>query len=589
MNKEIKNIAIAFACTGVLLAPGCASHKAGKNITATPSEYLITPDASNSADLDVTLHIPAHYISSRSRIVITPQLISGDSLIKEYPQKAVYAPVYTKKVMRQMVLDHYVDPYFLTAAKLKTTALPYNLSLTEKIELPEGLETARMIAVVSSDGCGVCTGIDTVTIATLGSPITLIVPKEELKITWIEPEFKITPKVREGKGVANLQFAMNKYDIDPSLGKNRSELDSIVAKLAPILSDSLATVTSLDIFGMASADGSLAINTKLAKNRADAAKDWLAGRMNIPVRVQRIIKTGSRPEGWQPVLDAMIADNHPDAGKVKEIIEKYADQNDDVAEKYIRRLACWNDIKNKYLQKDRKVEYVYTYTIKSFTDDAELLDMYKKRPDAFNESELFRVASLAKDDDSRKQVYLTLMKYFPQSEIGANNLAVLYLNEGDTEAAKAILEKQKNYTPEQLNTLAATFIYEGNHQRAIELLEESDLPEARYNLGLIKAKERKFEEAYELLQPYSDINSAIAALSLNKNEEARKIMSQIDDTRPLAKYVNALIAARFNDNEAALTNLAKACEEERFRKRAIEEPDFMKYADNEQFNSIIGK
>ena len=207
----------------------------------------------------------------------------------------------------------------------------------------------------------------------------------------------------------------------------------------------------------------------------------------------------------------------------------------------------------------------------------------------FNESELFRVASLTKDDDSRKQVYLTLMKYFPQSAIGANNLAVLYLNDGDTEAAKAILEKQKNYTPEQLNTLAATFIYEGNHQRAIELLEESDLPEARYNLGLIKAKERKFEEAYELLQPYSDINSAIAALSLNKNEEARKIMSQINDDRPLAKYVNALIAARFNDNEAALANLEKACEEERFRKRAIEEPDFMKYADNEHFNSIIGK
>ena len=66
-------------------------------------------------------------------------------------------------------------------------------------------------------------------------------------------------------------------------------------------------------------------------------------------------------------------------------------------------------------------------------------------------------------------------------------------------------------------------------------------------------------------------------------------MSQINDDRPLAKYVNALIAARFNDNEAALANLAKACEEERFRKRAIEEPDFMKYADNEHFNSIIGK
>ena len=78
-------------------------------------------------------------------------------------------------------------------------------------------------------------------------------------------------------------------------------------------------------------------------------------QLGIKPEVQRLIKVGSRPEGWQPVLDAMVIDDHPDAHKVRAILDRYANQNDDVAERYIRQLACWKDIRAKYLQKDRKV------------------------------------------------------------------------------------------------------------------------------------------------------------------------------------------------------------------------------------------
>ena len=60
------------------------------------------------------------------------------------------------------------------------------------------------------------------------------------------------------------------------------------------------------------------------------------------------------------------------------ILERYpADgNNDDVQEREIRRLSCWERIRTNYLQRDRKVEYRYTYTLKSFTSDKELLRMY---------------------------------------------------------------------------------------------------------------------------------------------------------------------------------------------------------------------
>lgn len=187
---------------------------------------------------------------------------------------------------------------------------------------------------------------------------------------------------------------------------------------------------------------------------------------------------------------------------------------------------------DNYLSKDRKVVYVYTYSIKSFTTDKELLEMYGKRPDAFNEEELLRVASLQTTLEAKKEVYATLLKYFPQNKVAANNLAVLWLREDNEEQARAVLETLEENSPETLNALAASYVYADDYERAIELLRDVELPEARYNLGLLKARQRKLAEAYELLRPFADLNSAISALSLNRNEEAKSILKGVEAPDP---------------------------------------------------------
>lgn len=577
------------AIAGLLMMTGCATHKTGKMVTVTPAPYTLTPDSANRAQLDVQFHVPGHYFSKRSRIVITPQVMTGDSVVDEFMPIAVYSPIYSKKAERQRILEGKQDIYEGRIVKAERTSQPMDVPYSEAVQLSDDISHARIKAVVSTDGCGECTGIDTIDVATITTPVTLIDVKKELELSWIEPEFRIRPKVMEGRGVANLQFVINKHDINLAMGNNRRELEEMVAKLSPVLSDTLATLTSLKIFGMASADGPLSVNTPLSRNRANSAKNWLVERLGISPKLQKTIKVGSRPEGWQPVLDAMTADGHPDASKVKDILVRYAEQNDDVAERYIRRLDCWKDIRAKYLQKDRKVEYVYTYKIRSFTTDTEIRSMYEKRPDAFNEDELLRVATLAKDHNQRKEVYLTLMKYFPQSAIGANNLAVLYLCEGNTEEAQRVIDSQKEHTPEQLNTLAASYVYAGDYERAVELLQDVNLPEARYNLGLIKAKQRRLNEAYDLLRPYADVNAAVVALSVNRNSEARDIMNGVKTASPVAEYVRAMVAARFKEHDTFFLHIVKACEDEKLRTRAVDEPDFYGYKDDERFRAVINR
>lgn len=587
MKTKIQYITLA-ATIGLL--SGCATSKkqAEKVVTTTPNPYVLTPDTANRITMDLVFNVPEHYLAKRNRLVITPQLINGTEVKDEYMPIVLDAPIYNKKINRKQVLDNYIDPYGKQAVKADKTSRSFSLPYTQTLQLPDGTESGQIVAVVSTDGCGACTGIDTIDIAAISNPVSLIGDvKESLQLSWIEPEFVIRPKVHEGRGEAKLQFAINKSDINLAMGDNREEMEEMLNALQPILKDTLAILNSVTITGLASADGSLAFNTTLSRNRAQSAKSWLVSQLHLNAAGQRTFKVNSRPEGWGPVLAAMTMAGDKDSIAVKEILEKYANENDDVQERYIRRLSCWDNIKDKYLQKDRKVEYIYTYTMKSFTTDAELLEMYDSRPDAFNEEELLRVSTLKQGNEEKKEVYETILKYFPQSQIGANNYALLLLREGDSQGAVDVLATLAKHSPEVLNSMAAAYVYQNNYEKAIELLQGVELPSARYNLGLIKAQQRKLAEAYTLLKPFADLNSAIVALSVNENREAEKILLRLKDERPVAEYTRALTEARLEKGRMFYGHIEAACKDRNLKERAAGEADFMRYRKDEQFINLI--
>ena len=561
-----------------------------RKMTCTPSLCVLTPDSTNSVKLDFIFNVPKKYCSKRSRLVITPQLVVRDSVVAEYVPLAVDTHIYEMKRRRKEVLEGYVDPYdgilLSSGRKRKSLSLPY----AETVELPLNSGNGKIVAMVSVDGCGKCSALDSIEMAGISDPVELL-PEigDALELNWIEPEFVIRPKVMEGMGVANLEFDINRHDINFGLGNNREELEKMIQTLSPVLNDSLATLNSLDICGMASADGPVSFNTLLARRRAESARRWMRDTLSLRPEVERIVTVSSRPEGWWPVFMAMKKDRNPDSLSVKNILEKYTDVDDDVQERHIRSLPSWKLIRQKYLQKERKVEYVFTYTIRSFTTDEELLDMYGKRPDAFNEDELLRVAALMDTPEKKKEVYKTITYYFPQSKVAANNLAVLYLREDNVKEARKVLMQMKEYSPEMLNTLAASYVYTADYEMAIELLQDMELPQARYNLGLLKARQRHLQEAYWLLAPFADLNSAICALSVNENEAAGKILRGLDDNTPLAEYVRSLFFARTKEDEAFFRHLPNACQDDDLRSRAGGEPDFRPYSSQERFLDIVNR
>ena len=401
----------------------CSSVKTSR-ISVSPEEAEVALNPSSRGTVKMKFQVPVDYLSKRGRLLIMPRLVTADGKVADvYEPVAVDAPVYTKKMYRKRVLEGYVDSLSEKALRTdrwsKQVEIPYEASFI----VPEGMENAHIDALVSIEGCLSCGNVDTLFVAKLRQPE----PVDTFSLRWIRPMTVMRPKVMEGKGVAALQFVINRSDIDSSLGNNQAELEKMEKTLRPILEDLLADIHTIQIVGMASADGPFAFNTNLAYQRAVAAKQWLIDRMNIAPEVKEHILADVRPEGWKPVLEAMREAGDPNAADVEAILERFpADgNNDDVQEREIRRLSCWDRICKNYLQRDRKVEYRYTYTLKSFTSNEELLQMYAIRPDAFSEEEFFRVAELMPSLAEKIEVYRKLLTYYPDSEIGKNNLAVL--------------------------------------------------------------------------------------------------------------------------------------------------------------------
>lgn len=420
---KLNSYKISVLLFSVGLLGGCSSVKTS-HISVFPEAAEVALDPSSRGTVKMKFQVPVDYLSKRGRLLILPRLVTAEGEVAEvYEPVAVDAPVYTRKLYRKSVLEGYVDTLSDKAFRAdrwsKKVEIPYETSIV----VPKGMEDGHVDALVSVEGCLSCGNVDTLFVAKLRQPE----PVDTFSLCWIQPVMAIRPKVMEGKGVAALQFVINRSDIDSSLGNNRAELEKMEKALRPILEDSLADIHAIHIVGMASADGPFAFNTNLAYQRAVAAKQWLLSRMTIAPKVEEQILADVRPEGWQPVLEAMREAGDPNAADVEAILKRFPAKgsNDDVQEREIRRLSCWDRICKNYLQRDRKVEYRYNYTLKSFVSNEELLQMYAIRPDAFSEDEFFRVAELMPSLAEKIEVYRKLLAYYPESEIGKNNLAVL--------------------------------------------------------------------------------------------------------------------------------------------------------------------
>lgn len=175
-------------------------------------------------------------------------------------------------------------------------------------------------------------------------------------------------------GVARIQFAVNKTDINEAIGANASELGNIIAKLDSISDNLNMDIASVEFTGYASPEGSYANNERLANGRTQALRSFIQNRRNLP---ENVISVTAVPEDWDGLRHAVVLSDLPDKDALLQIID--SDKAPDVKEAAMRRhSASWAYIKKEIMPSLRRTEYRIQYEHRYEEQEARTLEEVNK-------------------------------------------------------------------------------------------------------------------------------------------------------------------------------------------------------------------
>ena len=362
------------------------------------------------------------------------------------------------------------------------------------------------------------------------------------------------------KGVLNLRFRPEEYKIYEYDGANAKELSKLRNILQNIDRDTTKTLTYLSVKGFTSPDGSLKRNEFLSKKRVQSAVDAITKVLSQDARQHVKIEYEGIVVPWEEVYQNMLKDSVEGAYELKKLIDRARGKHDEVSWGY-RRLKCANIIRNKYLPKFRKVEYVYKYEERRTLNDEEVNELYAKDKNNLTSSEYWRYIYNNRDTvrSHRIQLMREALELHPDLMIAANNMVALLNREHkpDTTVLKPFMTQEAPV--EVFINQAVAYFLARDFNMANAMVSKLPVNEKTKEVrAMAAAMNGHYDVAMEYYNNKECLNKAILLLCMRKNQEAYKCVKNIDDQSAEADYVRAIAANRNNDLNSAITFLKQA-------------------------------
>ena len=139
------------------------------------------------------------------------------------------------------------------------------------------------------------------------------------------------------------------------------------------------------------------------------------------------------------------------------------------------------------------------------------------------------------------------------------------------------------------NVGAVTHRNEGKStDRVNELLSASNTPEAKYNMGLIKIEEGKYEESITSMGDTKSYNYALPNILAEHYDAASDAIDDLDLKDAKSYYLKAIIGARTSNTEMVMENLKMSFEKDASLKdMAKKDREFIKFFENSDFLAMF--
>jgi hypothetical protein len=279
-------------------------------------------------------------------------------------------------------------------------------------------------------------------------------------------------KARMLEGKAYLDFHVNGVEILPNYRRNAVELSKIIKTIDEIRNDSNTHIIAIKIHGYASPEGSYVNNKRLAKERAEALKDYVCDLYKFDNKLFTVDYT---PEDWDGLSQQIDSTSLiKEKNKIIDIIA--SDLLPDAKEQKLKEInsgKTYQQLLMNFFPSLRHSEYFVKYNIRNFSIN-ETKDILNKHPQQLSLQEMFLLArTYEKGSKEFNEIMNIAVVMFPEDQIANLNASSIALSKKDIIAAKKYLEKTDKNMPEAINNLGVIAFFDGKNTEALELFSKA--------------------------------------------------------------------------------------------------------------------
>lgn len=279
--------------------------------------------------------------------VLEPQITDGENVVKLAP-----IGLYSKEKFYP-----YLNAYGFSGKEgekvYSKEQLPVTVSLNESVPYQAWMDGARLELVHLYEGCCGDSGVEAIdTLSTYAEAPIDYVPVFQT----IEPEKLL--KVERLNESAILDFPVNSTVLKEDYHNNLAELNKIKASIEKVKNNDAVTIQRIVIRGNASPEGKYAINEKLAKGRAEAVRNYIVDKIDLP---EDLIVSEYVAEDWDGLRKWINESGLKAKAKILEILDSALDGDQKEASMRNSLSANWGTIKKDCLPWLRRTECEISY------------------------------------------------------------------------------------------------------------------------------------------------------------------------------------------------------------------------------------
>ena len=352
---------------------------------------------------------------------------------------------------------------------------------------------------------------------------------------------------------------------------------------------------NVEVSAYASPDGTEELNASLSKRRESAASKFVTKELKR-AKVEELsnedfLQAFNTPEDWAGFKKLMEASSIQDKELILRVLSMYNDP--ETREKEIKNLsAAYKEVAEDILPQLRRSKLTVNAELIGKSDE-EIASLVDSDPNALSIEEILYAATLTDDLDKKLKIYEKATTVYFTDWRGFNDMGYIYFKQGKFDDAEAAFKKAND---------AKKGVAEVNNNMGIIALLNNDVAKAKeffgkaagageplnYNLGFVSIKEADYKGAVKKYGNCSCNNAALAKILANDLKGATTALDANKAPNALTSYLKAIVSARQNNSDAALSNLKDALKAKaELKAKAATDIEFAKMFDTDEFKGLV--